>query len=306
MKTGTENIVNIGKMKVIQFTIPVAQDNSIHVQEDDLPHFYEHLHRHYETQITWVISGEGTLIVGNDMQPFSSGNIFIIGANQPHLFKSDATYFDKRRNKRIHSLNIFFNPKGFITSLLEFPEMRSIRKFIDISRHGMQATENNNKIIADYMLKVKNNTAGYRLSAFIELLQLMANLKDWKYLSAESFEYTISDSEGLRMNDIYQYTMNNYTEDISLEQIAAVVHLTPQSFCRYFKKHTLKTYTNFLNEVRINEACKKLTSKDFESISTIAYQMGFNNVVTFNRVFKSIMKKSPREFMREYAEKIVN
>ena len=306
MKTGTENIVNIGKMKVIQFTIPVAQDNSIHVQEDDLPHFYEHLHRHYETQITWVISGEGTLIVGNDMQPFSSGNIFIIGANQPHLFKSDATYFDKRRNKRIHSLNIFFNPKGFITSLLEFPEMRSIRKFIDVSRHGMQATENNNKIIADYMLKVKNNTAGYRLSAFIELLQLMANLKDWKYLSAESFEYTISDSEGLRMNDIYQYTMNNYTEDISLEQIAAVVHLTPQSFCRYFKKHTLKTYTNFLNEVRINEACKKLTSKDFESISTIAYQMGFNNVVTFNRVFKSIMKKSPREFMREYAEKIVN
>ena len=306
MKTGTENIVNIGKMKVIQFTIPVAKDNSIHVQEDDLPHFYEHLHRHYETQITWVISGEGTLIVGNDMQPFSSGNIFIIGANQPHLFKSDATYFDKRRNKRIHSLNIFFNPKGFITSLLEFPEMRSIRKFIDISRHGMQATENNNKIIADYMLKVKNNTAGYRLSAFIELLQLMANLKDWKYLSAESFEYTISDSEGLRMNDIYQYTMNNYTEDISLEQIAAVVHLTPQSFCRYFKKHTLKTYTNFLNEVRINEACKKLTSKDFESISTIAYQMGFNNVVTFNRVFKSIMKKSPREFMREYAEKIVN
>ena len=304
MKTKEENIVNIGKMKVIQFTIPVAKDNSIHVQEDDLPHFYEHLHRHYETQITWVISGEGTLIVGNDMQPFSSGDIFVIGANQPHLFKSDASYFDRRRNKRIHSLNIFFNPKGFITSLLEFPEMRSIRKFIDVSKHGMQASENNSKIISDYMLKVRNNTTGYRLSAFIELLQLMANLKEWKYLSAESFEYTISDSEGLRMNDIYQYTMSNYTEDISLEQIAAVVHLTPQSFCRYFKKHTLKTYTNFLNEVRINEACKRLTSKDFESISTIAYQMGFNNVVTFNRVFKSIMKKSPREFMKAYTEKI--
>jgi AraC-like DNA-binding protein len=298
-----ENIVNIGKMKIIQFTIPVGKDNSIHVQEDDLPHFYEHLHRHYETQITWVISGEGTLVAGNYMQPFSSGDIFIIGANQPHLFKSDPSYFDKRRKKSIHSLNIFFNPKGFITSLLEFPEMRSIRKFIDVSLHGMQVSENNRKILADYMLKVRNSSTGYRLSAFIELLQLMANLKDWKYLSTESFEQTISDSEGLRMNDIYQYTMTNYTENITLEQIAAVVHLTPQSFCRYFKKHTLKTYTNFLNEVRINEACKKLTSKDFQSISTIAYQMGFNNVVTFNRVFKSIMKKSPREFMKEYSDK---
>ena len=75
-------------MKVIQFTIPVARDNSIHIQEDELPYFYEHLHRHFETQITWVINGEGTLIVGNYMQPFSSGDIFIIGANQPHVFSS--------------------------------------------------------------------------------------------------------------------------------------------------------------------------------------------------------------------------
>jgi AraC-like DNA-binding protein len=291
-------------MKIIQFTIPVAQDKSIHVQEDNLPHFYEHLHRHHEIQITWVISGEGTLVAGNNMLPFSSGDVFIIGANQPHLFKSDASYFDKHSKKRIHSLNLFFNHKGFITSLLDFPEMRNVKKFVELCLHGFQASEKNAKIIADYMLKVKNNSGGYRLSAFIELLQLMTNLKDWKHLNTESLEYAISDSEGLRMNDIYQYTMNNYTEDISLEKISAVAYLTPQSFCRYFKKHTQKTYTNFVNELRINEACKKLTSKDFDSISTIAYQMGFNNVVTFNRVFKGIMKKSPREFMKEYAGKI--
>jgi len=70
-------------MKIIQFTIPVAKDKSIHVQEDDLPHFYEHLHRHHEIQITWVISGEGTLVAGNNMQPFSSGDIFIIGGQLP-------------------------------------------------------------------------------------------------------------------------------------------------------------------------------------------------------------------------------
>ena len=106
------------------------------------------------------------------------------------------------------------------------------------------------------------------------------------------------------MDDIYQYTIANYTENITLEEIAAVVYLTPQSFCRYFKKHTLKTYTNFLNEVRINEACKKFMSNEFSSISAIAYQTGFNNVVTFNRVFRSITKKSPSEFLKEYNRKI--
>ena len=80
-------------MKVVQFTVPVARNHSIHIQEDLLPHFYEHLHRHTETQITYMIKGSGTLIAGNIMQPFGPGDLFIIGANQSHLFKSDPDLF---------------------------------------------------------------------------------------------------------------------------------------------------------------------------------------------------------------------
>jgi YesN/AraC family two-component response regulator len=94
--------------------------------------------------------------------------------------------------------------------------------------------------------------------------------------------------------------MDHFTEMITLEQIASVAHLTPQSFCRYFKKHTTKTYINFLNEVRINEACKRFIEMNFDNIGNIAYQCGFNNVVSFNRVFKSIMGKTPKEFIKIY------
>jgi AraC-like DNA-binding protein len=290
-------------MKIIQFTIPVEIDNSIHLQEDKLPHFYEHLHRHLETQITWVISGEGTLIAGNTMQRFQSGDLFVIGANQPHLFKNDSSYFDASNRKSIHSLNIFFNPTGFIEQLLAFPEMRSIKKFVTSSCFGMQASEKDAAILSEHFLKIRNSTAGFRMAYFIDLLQIMANLKKWKFLSSESFEYAISDAEGLRMNDVYRYTMEHFTENITLEQIAALVYLTPRSFCRYFKKHTAKTYINFLNEVRVNEACKRLMEMDFDSIATIAYQTGFNNVVSFNRVFKSITSKVPREYIKEYHKK---
>ena len=290
-------------MKVVQFTLPVSGNNLIHVQEDRLPHFYEHLHRHNETQITWVIRGEGTLIAGNYMQPFSEGDIFVIGANQPHLFKNNRDYFENDPAKSIHSLNIFFDPKGFLSKMLDFPDMLSIKKFIENSVHGMHCSPENQQTVAGSIMKVSETIFGYRLAAFIEMLQLFANLKDWKYLASDTFEYT-TDSEGLRMDEIYQYTIAHYTQDITLEEISAVVFLTPQSFCRYFKKHTLKTYTTFLNEVRINEACKLFMANNFTNISTVAYQTGFNNVVNFNRVFKNIVGKSPGEFIKDYNKNV--
>ena len=291
-------------MKIVQFTIPVAGELSVVVQEDFQHYFYEHLHRHNETQITWIIKGEGTLIAGNYMQRFQPGDIYILGANQPHVFKSDPTYFDKRKKKEIHSLSIFFNPKGFFKPILELPEMKSVSKFVDTTFYGLQANVLHQDILSVHIEEVKSKTGAQRLSAFIETLQLMANLKKWKTLSTELVEHSISDSEGLRMNDIYQYTMSNYTDNITLRRIADIAHLTPQAFCRYFKKHTLKTYVNFLNEVRVSEACKKLMARDYESVSSVAYQTGFSNAVTFNRVFKKITGKSPRQYSKEYNQNV--
>jgi len=291
-------------MKVVMFTIPVEIDNSFHLQEDKLAHFYEHLHRHNEVQITWVINGEGTLIVGNNMLPFNSGDLFVIGANQPHFFKNDASYFIPNNRKSIHSLNIFFNPAGFISQLLAFPEMSTIKKFVRSSSFGMRASEMEASILSEYFLKIRNSSAGFRLAYFIEMLQVMANLKKWEYLSTESFESGITDFEGLRMNDIYRYIIDNFTKDITLAQIAAVSYLTPQSFCRYFKKHTGKTYIHFLNEVRINEARKRFMEMNFDSIGTVAYHCGFNNVISFNRMFKSIVGKTPSEFIKNYHKSI--
>ncbi len=184
-------------MKVIQFTIPVSTEHSIIVQEDVIPYFYDHLHRHHEIQITLVLQGEGALIAGNYMQPFKSGDIYIIGSNQAHIFKSDPG-----------------------------------------------------------------------------------------------------------MNDVYQYTMAHYAEEISLNDIAKIACLTPQAFCRYFKTHTRKTYVCVLNEIRINEACKMIISGNLSSISSIAYDTGFSSAVSFNRVFKKITSKSPREFLKEYSQKV--
>lgn len=295
---------NIGKMKVIQFTLPVAKENSVIVQEDILPHFYNHLHRHNETQITWIMKGEGTLIAGSCMQRFKPGDIYIFGSNQPHILKSDPVYFDKRKRKEVHALTLFVDAKGPFGNLLELPEMSNVKKFLAASRIGLQIPDSHSKQVIEKMILIKEARNGYRLACFINLLQVLTSIKKIKTLSNTHSEYSISESEGLRMNDIYQYTMTHYTENITLTQIAGVAHLTPQAFCRYFKKHTLKTYITFLNEVRINEACKKIVAEDFDSLASVAYSTGFTNAVTFNRVFKKITGQPPKRFLQEYMQKI--
>lgn len=80
--------------------------------------------------------------------------------------------------------------------------------------------------------------------------------------------------------------------------------MTPQAFCRYFKKHTGHTFVSFLNSMRINEACKKLTENSDESISVVAYKCGFTSITNFNRVFKSVMGNSPRGYLDNYLNKV--
>ncbi|MBL7763281.1 MAG: helix-turn-helix domain-containing protein [Chitinophagaceae bacterium] len=291
-------------MRVIEFTIPVAKENSVVVQEDKMPHFYNHLHRHNETQITWVIKGEGTLIAGNYMQRFKEGDIYVLGANQPHIFKSDPGYFEKQSKKEVHGLTIFFNPGGFFNTILNLPETKSIKKFVTETSYGLQLPSSGQERIAKEMLRVKNSKQGFRLASFINLLQDMASIKGWKTLATISAANSFTDQEGLRMNDVYQYTMAHYPENITLKQVADIAFLTPQAFCRYFKKHTRKTYIAFLSEIRISEACKKIIAGDFDSISSVAYDTGFSSAVSFNRVFKKITGKSPKQYLREYNQKV--
>ena len=115
---------------------------------------------------------------------------------------------------------------------------------------------------------------------------------------------SISEHEGIRIGAIYDYILQHYDIEITLEDVAAQAHMTPQAFCRYFKKHTRHTFISFLNEVRINEACKQLTEGSYESISTVAYECGFKSITNFNRVFKTVTGQSPRMYMREFAMQV--
>ncbi|WP_374164796.1 AraC family transcriptional regulator [Arcticibacter sp. MXS-1] len=292
-------------MKVLQFTIPIAHDKTVIVQQDNLPHFYPYLHRHTEAQIAWIQQGEGTLVVGNNMHSFKPGEIYFIGPNQPHLFKSNPEYFNPESDKRTKALMVFFNPSGALASLFGLPEMKSMKAFIDQNAQGFKLPQMYYDEVSELMLETQAASGADQLMQFFLLLKFLNKMRiKLNPLSSFGHSASFSENEGIRISNIYNFILQRSNSDITLEDVADAAHMTPQAFCRYFKKHTGHTFISFLNETRINEACKKLTAGGYDSISAVAYNCGFNSITNFNRVFKSIIGNSPREYIENYLKNV--
>ncbi|MFT4093711.1 MAG: AraC family transcriptional regulator [Niabella sp.] len=291
-------------MKVLQFTIPIQHDKTIVSRADVLPHFYPYLHRHKEMQLTWIQKGHGTLVVDNNMHLFQSGDIFMIGANQPHVFKNTSSYFLPGSNKYIRSLDVFFDPEIICNTLLNIAELKHLRNFIQKCQSGFKIPAAIAPQVSEKMQLIKSLENGLiRTLQFIEMLQLLASVPVIEKLSNENSVVKNNENDGIRISQIYNYILHNYEKDITLEDVARQAYMTPQAFCRFFKKHTGHTFVSFLSEIRINEARKQFSEGNFESISSVAYNCGFNSITNFNRVFKSVTRQSPSiyiEKLRQY------
>jgi AraC-like DNA-binding protein len=291
-------------MKVLPFTIPVPHDHTIIVQGEVLPHFYTYLHRHAEIQITWIQKGEGTLLAGNSMHPFREEEIYLLGANLPHLFKSDPAYFQPDSGKEVRTVTIFFNPSGKLSALFSLPEMKAVLAFVAQSQNGFKIPDSSYADVARRIEAIQNASGAEQLAFFIEMLHVISTDRNPEPLSSGNYTYSMTDPEGMRIASVYNYIMHNYSSALTLEDAAMQAHLTPTAFCRYFKKHTRHTFVNFVNKVRVNEACKMLVNGSAKSIAAVAYSCGFNSITNFNYVFKSVTGVSPREYANNYSNTI--
>ncbi|WP_091220855.1 AraC family transcriptional regulator [Mucilaginibacter gossypiicola] len=294
-------------MKVLQFTIPVPHNKSVIVERVSLPHHYPYLHRHKEIQLTWIRNGEGTLIVGNNVHDFCAGDVFLIGANLPHVFKSSSEYFERNSGRQIEALNLFFNLDETLLALFSMPEMKQALTFFQQFKPGFKVPYSILDKVTDTMIELDNSSGPDQIIQFFNLIGHFTAAKcKFNMLSTQNKLPDITENEGIRISRIYNYVMQHYHQTIGLEDVAGIACMTPGSFCRYFKKHTGHTFVEFLNEVRINEACKKLIAHKFESINNIAYKCGFLSITNFNRVFKSLMGITPKHYVDSYNNNIFN
>lgn len=276
-------------MKVYPFKIPKPNNNALIYQEDIEIVFYDKLHQHDEIQISYIEKGNGTLLVGNSFTNYYTGNVFVIGSNVPHAFKSDTS-----KNETSKMLTLFFTKESFGTSFFKLEEFEEIESFFVNSLHGFQVTSQLTEI-KEIFNKLKKATKLERFIILIALLKLLSE-SDINLLSNYTYAKKLSDSEGKRMRKVFDYTLKNANQKISLDEIASVANMTKNAFCKFFKKRTNKTYINYLTELRIENACKILKSNKDMAIVDVAFKAGFYNISNFNRRFKELKKMTPLIF----------
>jgi len=241
-------------MKVLPFTMLVPDGKSVISEQIELPHFYQYLHRHDEWQITWVQEGEGTLLTGNNMHSFASGDIFLIGANLPHLFKSNPEYFDTKVGKKIKACSLYFNPKGVLHSLFSLPEMSCINGFLNNHKHGFKIPKSYAKEIAEKIVNVHTSSGTDLLFTFIQFLNTLKGLDEkLEVLCSEVYSTGISENEGQRLSNILGFIMKNYNNQITLEDVAntACIYLfVAASQARKFRLQKVYIFECFHNLFR--------------------------------------------------------
>lgn len=290
-------------MKSLQFSVPANINTSIRVQEDVMNNFYPYFHRHNETQIMWIVKGHGTLVVEQNILDFQSGDIFYLGANQAHVFKAD---FNKNEKHMVHAVSIFFEPEKKISAIFDLPEFEELKNFITDSGIGFHvATE----VKEDLGRSIRELQRSKGISQMLNFIKILADLMQSRHLhiplsAGKNLPASISDNDQ-RIMDAQDYIKKHFTEHtLTLAEVARQACLTPQAFCRSFKKRTGVTYTQYLNDLRVHRACKLLTSSSISSISSIAFNSGFNSLTNFNRVFRMIMKFSPKEYLKCYKDTV--
>ena len=278
-------------MKIYPFKIPKPLHDSLVYQIDHDIAFYDKLHQHEDIQLSFIVEGEGTLIVGDSINQYKKEDIVVIGSNLPHVFKSNLNY-----GKKSHMLTLFFAKDSFGNNFFELEELKELTAFFKRAAHGFKVTSSKKALITLFM-QLENAS---KLSRFLILLELLKKASVCNYMSLSSFIYDkkYKEPEGKRMQEVFDYTMTHFNTEISLETIAEVANMTKNAFCKYFKKRTNKTYFRFLNELRIEHACKLLIDDNDMAIADIAYKSGFKNLSNFNRQFKFIKGINPNKFRK--------
>ncbi len=278
-------------MKVLPFTIPKPTSDALILQEDRQPLFYDLFHQHEEIQLSFIKSGEGSLLVGDTVHSFQTGELIILGTNVPHVFKSTP-----QKGVQSHMLTIFFKRNSFGSDFFETEELKSFDAFFEKASQSFKIESPSEKIISLFEAIFQTS----KLERFILFLQLLKAVNESEFISLSLFPQVkkYSDNEGRRMGIIYNFSMNHFKEKITLSQIASEAAMTPQAFCRYFKKRTRKTYIEFLNEIRIEEACNLLKKHPEMSIIEIAEESGFYNISNFHRKFKELKGVRPLRYQK--------
>ncbi|QNR85915.1 helix-turn-helix transcriptional regulator [Pedobacter riviphilus] len=271
--------------------------HTIFVKEVNVKNLSNPLHFHNEYEMVLINKGNGRRIVGDSIENFVKGDLVIMGPNLPHVMYNDKEYYLPESTKEVRAIVTYFRLDWLNDNFLNSNEATKFNELIKDINRGIHISGTSHKQVVKILNELLLSSGLKKIIHLLTILELLSETKEYKCLSSIGYSNPYNQKDVQRIDKIYNYIMNNFTEDLTLEKAAALSNMTVTAFCKYFKGRTQKTFTHFVNEIRIGHACKLLYN-DHLSISQICFQSGFNNLTNFNRNFKRFIKISPSDFKK--------
>lgn len=268
------------------------QDISWRYHARRAPRFGAQWHFHPEIELTLITEGSGTRIVGDSVENYQAGDLTLIGSELPHSYASTPGHDE-------HAAIVIHFRRDFLGSeFLRRPEFTTLHDLVDAASRGLNLTAG--PALAAALHDLATGPAAERTLGFVRLLARLAEAPGLRTLTTTATKRPVSAAGRDRADAVHAYLAEAHTGPVELAGAAAVAHLTPSAFSRFFRRTFGRTFTDYLTELRIATACRLLGESDL-AISDIAIRSGYQNLANFNRRFRALKGVSPREYRRMLA-----
>ncbi|HEY4205412.1 MAG TPA: AraC family transcriptional regulator [Puia sp.] len=259
-------------------------------------------HFHPEYELTLITEGRGKRYVGNHMADFNAGDLVLIGPHLPHCWKLESAGKDRPPPRPAGAIVIQFAPDFLGSGFFSKAELAPIHQLLQNSGCGIQFPQLPITDIEERIRSLAVTTADFRrLIILLEILQELALSRNSILLDTRRITAELPPIDRERIHPIFAHLVENFRGEISLANAASVIGMTPNAFCRYFKKITRKTYMETVIEYRLNYATQQLVQTS-QSISDICFDSGFSDISHFYKMFRSRMQMSPLNYRRKFMQ----
>lgn len=285
-------------MKTIFRDIQPVANASFTIHQERATQFAAPFHFHKGYELLFIIKGQGKFYGGNQVMNFNSGDVYLFGPDFPHYFVNDRAFLESGQTG--HSIIIQFRDGSLEKVFALLPELRVVSGLLKQAEAGIKFSQVGGEILSLPFEMLKSKNAG--LQNLLFFMNMLHQLASSKRLLMTIIDPVLKVSQkkqraDSRLDAVYQYVLSHFSEELTTQQAASLSCMQNAAFCRYFKRRTQKTFSQFVNTVRITHATHLLSKTD-RNISDICFSCGFNSVSYFNRQFKTIVGLTPADYRK--------
>ena len=247
------------------------------------------LHQSPTWELSYVIKGSGTRIIGDRMETFSNGEVILIPPNMPHGWYFDE--FDHDEEGKIENITIIFTQELLEKFAGNFPETTNIIEQLKEYNQAVTFQGSSLRSLQRLMTGMTSQNNIQQLSSFINIIYSIAKSKETKVVGT----LVKQNKSAKRIQEVTRYIVHNYQNKITLDEVAQYFGMNSTSFCSFFKREKGKSFFTALNEYRIECSCLMLRETTMP-IASICIAVGFDDIPYFNRTFKKLKGITPKEY----------